>query len=295
MTYVALYNNLAGRRSEKRNTSLHKRIEKKLSQTVVAFHSSDLISLKATINIILKSPAKTLIIVGGDGSLNRVVNALLTSPNYRAIQLAVMPTGTGNSFAMDLNIFDIDSAITAILGNNLRQSHIGLVVRGQQQRYFINTLGLGFISQVAKLANKLRPLGSLSYVVGTLIQLTRLSYPHLNAMFDQTRWQEGILFIDICNSQYTGGGMKMAPDTRIDNGAFQVIVVKPISPWTLLKTFSKIFKGTHTKELFVHSFRAKEITLTTETAETSLIDGDLSFDTPLSVTMSDKTLMFLSN
>lgn len=293
MSIAVLFNQLSGRRSERWNRQLIQRLSSELPEPVQAFKADNPNSLNAALTDILNSDAHSLMVAGGDGTLNRIVNALIHHPQKRTLNLALIPNGTGNSFALDLGIRTQEDTLQALKQNNLVQVDIGVLKTKQQTRYFINNFGIGLVYDITRLAAKLRPLGSLSYAIATLVKLIRLPALPVQLTIDGQKQNTRVLFLDICNSRFTGGDMNMAPDVTLTDRQFQMVWVPPISRLTLLRTFPKLYAGTHLTEDFVHHQMAQRIELSSTDVEVPcILDGDLTGSLPLQIEMSDQTLPF---
>lgn len=292
MAYALVFNTLSGRRSKKRNTDLLEKLQQAFGQSIQVYEANSLSRLAAHIDHILRSDAHSLIIAGGDGTLNRVIDLLLRSECYRKIKLAVLPNGTGNSFALDLSITDVTSAIDAIKLNQLINVRVGLVKNKNEQRYFINNLGVGLVYNIAALAAKMRFLGQFSYILATLIQLIRLKPISLQYSVNGVVNTESVIFADVCKSQYTGGDMHMAPAVDISKAEFQLILLKSVTRLQLLAAFPKLFSGEHISCDFVESVFGENINLVCRPNCHSLIDGDLAFSCPINITVAPEILTF---
>lgn len=295
MKYAVIFNTLCGRRSERRNRRILNQLKDELTGGVIEYLANTKADLKAAIKDIQDNSITTVIVCGGDGTLNRVCNALIENNRQSAITLAIIPTGTGNSFALDLGITDIKTGIDAIRLNNSQLVDVGVVTHQGQDRYFVNNIGIGLVYDIAKLASKMKSLGRFSYTLATLIKLARLPSYKLSILNKNERSNQNVLFLNLCNSRFTGGKMMMAPDAKLDDGKLQLIALDTITRAKLLKTFPKIFEGTHTSEQFIQSRFVTELTIASRGSAACLIDGDLSFSLPVTIKMSKLKLSFLNN
>lgn len=292
MSYAILFNRLSGRRSAHWNNKLINRLTHALPEPLTPYDVEDPASLNTAMTDILTSGVHSLIISGGDGTLNRVINALLRHPDRRDLKLALIPNGTGNSFALDLGIKQLDDTLTAIKQGHLVNADIGRIRSERGEQFFINNFGIGLVYDITRLASKLRPLGALSYIIATLVKLIRLPKLDITLTADGEKQTATVLFLDICNSRFTGGDMNMAPDVTLTDGQFQMVWVPPISQWTLLKTFPKLFSGTHLQESFVHHQMVQRVELAAGQPVNSILDGDLTDGLPFSVEMTEQKLTF---
>jgi YegS/Rv2252/BmrU family lipid kinase len=292
LKYAVLFNTLSGRRSEKRNRDSLQKLQEKVSSSVRAFHANTESELRAVITMVLEDAYDVLIVSGGDGTLNRVVNSLLLNPQP-TLTLAILPSGTGNSFALDLGIRNVDTAVAAIARNKRQWVDVGLIKQAQEQRYFVNNFGVGLVYDISKLAEKMRFLGAFSYTLSTLIKIIRLPTLSLTVTDNKGVSKKDLLFYEVCNSRFTGGAMMMAPNVTLTDRKFQSISLKSIPRRVLIKTFPKLFKGTHTNETFVSTEMITDVSIESSQETHCLIDGDLSFALPVKITMSPNQLSFI--
>lgn len=192
--------------------------------------------------------ATLVVAVGGDGTLHEVVNGLLAAPGARP-ELGILPLGTGNSFARDFGLHDASVAERALLGSARRAVDVLRVRHATGELYSINLVSLGFVADVGDVTNRrFKALGSLGYVAGTFVALARMKRPVVPIEVDAApEDRRPAVFLCFCNSQYTGGAMRMAPAADPGDGALDVIRVGPMGRARLLWLFPRIFQGTHVR------------------------------------------------
>ncbi len=233
-----------------------------------------------------------VVAVGGDGTLFEVINGMFdrsgrTPPSSAAspvapIPVAQIPVGTGNSFIKDLNISSPQEAIDAILAGHRRTIDVGRFATTDGSWYFVNLLGAGFVSSVAHTAGRYKKLGALSYIIAVIQETVRLSYNPLTLTVDGDRIVRDGVFVEICNSRFTGGDMMMAPGAAIDDGLFDVVIMSRTTRRKLLSLFPKIFSGKHVDDPLIEVFRGRSITLETEHPWLLTPDGETFGTTPIS-------------
>jgi len=234
-----------------------------------------------------------MIAIGGDGTLFEIINGLLKRDHKIPIPLGQIPTGTGNSFIKDLDVHSPESAYEKILGGKTKKVDIGRCKYADQQFYFINILGLGFVSDVAFKARKYKRFGDLSYIFGVFEELIQLKTHALELTIDGQTMHRKNVFVEISNSTRTGGDMIMAPAAKIDDGYLDIILLNDLSRIKLLKAFPKIFKGTHIELPEVETFQGKHIKITTDLPKRLTPDGEILGTTPIEVeVMPHKVEMF---
>lgn len=220
---------------------------------------------------IQKAGYSRILVAGGDGTLHEVINGLNIPSN---IEMGVLPTGTGNDFARGLGItHHRDLALNLMTKGKIRVIDLGEV----NQRRFINIAGVGFDAQVANEVNS-----GFKFVTGTIAYLLALlkvllSYESLpvDITIDNTRHTEEVLFLSVANAPYIGGGMKIVPQAKIDDGFFHICLAKKVSRIDILTTLPKIYRGTHVDHPRVDTLIAKEVNLNSDFPLVLHADGEI--------------------
>lgn len=176
-----------------------------------------------------------ILCVGGDGTLNEIVNGLMTVETNAANRpaLAVMPAGTGSDFARSLGLTGpLDRIVKDLLAGQLRTIDVGRIDFRQENRswtrYFINVFDAGLGGQVVRLANTLPKSmgGFLTFFLSSIAGLLAFRPPRLSIAIDQQPAVTGMISIVGCaNGQYFGGGMHIAPMARLDDGRMEILYV----------------------------------------------------------------------
>lgn len=226
-----------------------------------------------------------VIAVGGDGTLFETINGLMRNPGGAVVPVGQIPVGTGNSFIKDVGIETVEDAVAKIAAETTRPVDVGKLSCADGVYFFVNLLGAGFVSNVAYRARKYKAFGSFSYILGVFEELIGLKATNSKLVIDGQTFERECIFIEICNSKYTGGNMMMAPDARIDDGEFDVVVLNRISRRKLLKMFPTIFNGSHVDDDAVEVFRGKRIEFTTDLPLALTPDGETFGTTPITVEM----------
>ena len=230
------------------------------------------------------SPDHSVAMVGGDGTNMAIVDALVkhhgTDPLPR---LALLPAGRGNSLAKDFDFSDLDRAIAALSSGRTRNVDVARFESNGVTGHFMNCMGMGFVTEVDRTAGHFRRFGDLSYVIGVFHRTISLRHHHFRLDIDGTVVEDRMCFIEVMNSRKTGGEMVMAPEARIDDGLLDVVWVTKINRRSLLRTFPKIFTGTHGANPAVHFLQGKKITITSPEHQGLLPDGDQLGSTPVTI------------
>ena len=236
-----------------------------------------------------------IVSIGGDGTNFHVLNGLMKYHDPAGLPpLGIIPVGSGNSFARELGIHTTADGIRTLISGKTRPVDVCSFTQDGQPWYFVNLAGFGFVTDVAQTAHHCKRLGDFSYVLGVFHRMLGLRFHRMKLEIDGRRIDGENCFVEFCNSRYTGGRMIMAPDAAIDDGWFDVVVVGPMSRWSLLATFPKIFKGTHGQHPAVRFYRAKAAWVETDPPKTLLPDGELFGSTPTRVGVDPKRVRYFA-
>ncbi|RUO44000.1 hypothetical protein CWE15_02120 [Aliidiomarina taiwanensis] len=196
--------------------------------------------------------ADNLIVVGGDGTLHQVVNALalLKKPPV----LSLVPAGTGNDFARGWLIpkQPIDAVIHCAVYGDPEPLDVGCV----NDRYFINSVGVGFDGDLTKrLAGSKSWWPQLTYLLCALRQLFRyrgvpIQYRDAPTDIEPIQNQSTLLLV-VANSPYFGAGMHIAPHAQHDSGELAWVHINECNLVTKLWSFASIYTGKHIRNKIV--------------------------------------------
>ena len=225
-----------------------------------------------------------LIAAGGDGTLFEVINGYFKNTSSKKIPLGILPIGTGNAFARDLNLDNnhIEEAINIINKKNPQKVDVGYFITHGQEYYFLNILGMGFVADVTETAHKLKFFGNLSYTLGVLYRTIFLKCNNVRLEIDGKTVNRESTFIEISNTRYTANFL-MAPNAKIDDGLLDITLAGKFSRYRLLHCFPKIFTGEHIFLDEVETFQAKHIKIYTDETKVLTPDGELIGITPVEI------------
>jgi diacylglycerol kinase (ATP) len=216
--------------------------------------------------------------VGGDGTGYEIVNGLFPEAlNGPRPSLGFLPLGTGNSFLRDFTTEGATYSKRAILDGKTRACDVVRLRCKEGDIYYINILSLGFVADVCTVTNKrFKPLGELGYGLGVVVTVAGLACKPLPMTVDERApSQEKLAFVSINNSRFTGGKMMMAPEADPSDGMVDVISVGELGRRSLIRTFPKIFDGSHLKHPAVTSSRARSIVFHLDAPVDAMIDGEV--------------------
>ncbi|MDZ7269123.1 MAG: diacylglycerol kinase family lipid kinase [candidate division KSB1 bacterium] len=239
-----------------------------------------------------------IVALGGDGTLFQVINCCLQQPGFDT-PLALIPAGTGNSFARELAGAALPAAWEGILSGEptridvlhcLPQTPAPDFPAGY---YCLTALGLGFVSDVTRNALHFKRFGVLAYVLAVMKSLAKLTAAHLRLQLDGRLIEREGVFVIVCNSRFAGGLMKIAPGARLDDGLMEVLVLHKVNRRTLLRAFPSVFKGTHVHHPNLEIFSGRSLQIAAEPVQVLTPDGEVAGCTPVSVTIQPQKLPFL--
>jgi len=225
-----------------------------------------------------------IVAAGGDGTLFEVINGYYMNLSKRKPPLGILPVGTGNAVARDLelHVSKWQDAIAIIAQMKPRKVDVGKFTSHGQSYYFLNILGLGFVADVGKTAKKLKAFGNISYTFGVLYQMLKLKSFKLKIEVDGKLLERDNIFVEVSNTTYTSN-FYMAPNAKIDDGLFDVTLLGKVGRIGLLKAFPKVFTGEHIHLPEVETFTAKHIKITTDPTKVLTPDGELIGITPVEI------------
>ena len=198
---------------------------------------------------------EAVIVVGGDGMVHLAIQELADSN----VPMALIPAGTGNDFARSAGV-PIDSPIKA-LDLVLRTKPTAVDLGKVNGRFFAEVLSTGFDSLVNERANRMRISSKRKYEIAMLLELPLFEPLEYQFEIDGERFAKRAMLIAIANGASYGGGMKVCPDARLDDGIFDLMILEPVSKLELLRVFPRVYKGTHVAHPKVLTMRGKTISV----------------------------------
>lgn len=191
-----------------------------------------------------------VVAAGGDGTCNEVINGLfLARQNGKGEPaLGVITIGRGNDFAYSMGLPVIWSeSCRKLVDGALKKIDIGKVTGGlyPQGRYFGNGVGIGFDAVVGFVAAKSKLRGMLSYLVAAMKTIF-LYYkaPLLKITYDSEVITRPFLMVSVMNGRRMGGGFMMAPDSRADDGLFDLCLAGAVSRPGIFGLIPRFMQGT---------------------------------------------------
>jgi len=195
-----------------------------------------------------------IISMGGDGTLNETVNGFFRdgAPIRPESALAILPMGTGGDFKRTLGLSgDLREAAERIRTGQALPADVGHLsfVRHDDtpgERYFINIASCGIGGLVDKVVNESSKAlgGKLSFMLGTLRAWNEFEPPALQLTIDDRAMARiKVVSVVIANGRYFGGGMKIAPNAQLDDGLFDVVIIRQMTTREIVPLAYRLYEG----------------------------------------------------
>lgn len=226
-----------------------------------------------------------VVAVGGDGTVNEVINGHYRNTCARKPPVGIIPAGTGNAFVreMDLLRSDWERAADLVARGESRAVDVARFTTPDGTFYSLNILGVGFVSDVSETATHLKFLGNNAYLLAVFYQLLRLRTHRMTVRIDGRAHEVDACFATVSNSRYTGTTFFIAPGAKLDDGLLDLVVLKRISRFRVIQLFKTIFTGDHVREPEVAYHQARRISIETAEPRVLNVDGEVTGRTPITV------------
>jgi diacylglycerol kinase (ATP) len=226
-----------------------------------------------------------LVVVGGDGSVNEVVNGVAGRGD---VELAVLARGTGWDFVRTYGIpHRLADAVEVARDGRAREIDLGRVRYrswrgGDAEAWFANVASAGMSGAIAERANETTKAlgGKASYLLATLAVFARWRAGTLRVTFDGETREGRMHDVVVANGRYFGGGMMICPDASPDDGRFDVLLIGDLTKRDLLLTLPKTYRGSHLPHPKADLVRAARVTIDGPEPVPIQLDGEQPGTTP---------------
>lgn len=229
---------------------------------VTLLRRRDYAALREAVDAEIAAGAQALVVVGGDGMVHLGVNAVA----HTGIPLGIIPAGTGNDAARGLGLDPQDpgAAVERFLKlcqQPPRAVDLGRVeLAGEAPVWFMGALSAGFDALVNERANGWTwPRGPMRYNLAILRELLFLRPLHYSLRVDGSPRRTPAILISVSNGTSIGGGMRITPDAKYDDGRLDLFVVSPVSRLTFLRIYPLVFSGRHTRHPAITIEQVREV------------------------------------
>jgi YegS/Rv2252/BmrU family lipid kinase len=253
----------------------------------------------------LSQGAEVIVCVGGDGTLNEVVNGLMGEdrPIRPDAMLGFIPRSTGCDLAKTVHINrELDRALDIIKDSHTRILDLGRIRyqdrRGKPSyRYFHNVTSFGLGGEVDERANRTTKAfgGFLSFLWATVVSLLKYDTKRIRLKVDDSFDGEVTIWnVAVANGQYHGGGMRVAPEARVDDGLFHVTVVGDLTLPEVFLNLPKLYNGKIYQVAKVSSFVGKRVEAFSDQRVLLDVDGEQIGALPVVIEMVPRAVHLIT-
>ena len=262
-----------------RGASIATQVIQYLSDRIVAYQtlaadSAEALAQELSISI-SENSYEGVLAVGGDGLAHLVFQACV--PNH--IPFFIIPAGTGNDFVRSLgwSLEKIEPLIEKVLSTEPKPIDLGNV----DSEWFGAILSTGFDSVVNERANSLSwPKGPQRYNVAIAMELPRFAPIEYEISYDGKNLVTEAMLVAIGNGKSYGGGMNICPQAQLDDGLFDIVILEPVSKVEFLRTFPRVYSGSHLSHPAVKTMRAEKVSISANAV--AYADGERIGPAPIS-------------
>jgi diacylglycerol kinase (ATP) len=238
-----------------------------LSVAEHAGHARDLAAMAATQGV------ETVVVIGGDGTLNEVINGLATSGQERVPRLGIVPSGSSNDFCKSLGIpQEVQQACQAIVRGRSRDMDIGRA----GPHYFFSASCLGYFADIAEKSLRMRRFGgSLRYTIPALSVIARMgSGWEMRVRVDDREFHNryGVLLV---GNTSRFGGLTMLPEARPDDGVLDCLLIEAGSRWEALHLLRLVYQKALQHHRQATRFQAKSLSVSLDHPTRLCHDGEV--------------------
>jgi YegS/Rv2252/BmrU family lipid kinase len=234
----------------------------------------------------VRAGAELVVSVGGDGTLNEVVNGIVRAG--APTELATIPLGTGMDFVRTYGIpTRFDDAVRCALAGTTRQIDAGRVTYrawdgAESERYVVNVGSVGMSAAVAQRANGMsKALGGKATF---FYALARVFFEWDNTLvsvqLDDERREARMHDVIVANGQWHGGAMRLAPEAQPDDGLFDIVLIGDVTKRDFVTTAPKLYKGTYLSHPKIELLRSQTVAVDAPERLPIELDGEQVGTTP---------------
>jgi diacylglycerol kinase (ATP) len=230
----------------------------------------------------LESGADEVVVVGGDGTLNEVVNGLFTASHGEppGVILSVIPSGTGRDFSRNIGLRSFDHALETLGAGTVASVDVARIdyhdAEGGRSHYFVNAGDVGIGAETAALLNRSSKVlgGKISYFLGAARTVFSFQGRPARVVVDGEPVYDGKLAMAcMMNGRMLAGGMLMAPEASMHDGLLDILILRDVPKYTLLfSLLPSVYFGRHLAHPAVAFLRGSTIEVTAD--EPLLFEAD---------------------
>jgi YegS/Rv2252/BmrU family lipid kinase len=222
----------------------------------------------------------TVVALGGDGTVHEIINGLMRVSSSHRPKLGVVPIGSGNDFAFGAGVtLDPAEAMKRVFTGKPKPVDVGMV-RDNNSRieYWDNTLGIGFDGKINIMSRRITGLYGFPMYLTAVLRTIATDYEsaQMKLWFDGGPMVEReVLMLTLGNGPREGGGFLTTPDSKVDDGVFDYVVVGHMGRLAILGLLPKVMNGTHGSDKRVTISTFRKLRLVADRALPIHTDGEL--------------------
>jgi YegS/Rv2252/BmrU family lipid kinase len=220
-----------------------------------------------------------LVVVGGDGTVNEVVNGVVG----KDVELAVVPAGTGQDFGRTYGLPEKqDEALRVALSGHTRAVDLGRATWAGGEHYFVNVGSVGMSGAVAQRANGMSKAlgGRVTFYYALVREFATWKNTEVTVRYDGGERRGRMHDVIVANGRWHGGGMKLAPDAVPDDGLFDVVLIGDITKLDFVTTSPKLYGGGHVHHPRVEVLRTAAVEIDSASPLPVELEGEPVGTTP---------------
>lgn len=255
------------------------RIHQEAGYTVVPYRITAGTDVGVALNDIKDGNYKYILIAGGDGTVDSVVNAM--AKNGVSLPIGILPVGTANDFSKFLGIpSDVEEACKQILSSEVKSVDLGSI----NDKYFVNVASTGLFTDVSQKTdvNLKNTIGKLAYYLKGLEELPNFRKLHVNISSKEVEF-DGQMYLLLIFNGATAGNFNLATRADACDGLLDIIMFKSVQIYELLPLFIKVLKGEHLDSNKVLYFKTDYLKVECHEDIVTDIDGEKGPDFPLEI------------
>jgi diacylglycerol kinase (ATP) len=207
-------------------------------------------------HLLSRNEFEGVLAVGGDGLAHLVLQHCVP----HRLPFFIIPAGTGNDFVRSLgwSLEKIEPLINRVLTTEAEPIDLGNV----DSEWFGAILSTGFDSVVNERANALSwPKGPQRYNLAIAMELPRFQPIEYEIQYDGNVLKTEAMLVAIGNGKSYGGGMNICPQAKLNDGLFDIVILEPVSTLEFIRTFPKVYSGSHLSHPAVRTMRAEKVSI----------------------------------
>ncbi len=228
-----------------------------------------------------------VVAVGGDGTIFEVASGIMLAGNPRTL-MGMVPLGTGNDTARLCGIHNAEQAAAALHGDHTRAlDTIQIRCRAEGREVTHHALLYGSVGIIGQVLRQTTPRVKrvfgrhLAYPVGALRAIWSYEATEIRVICDGEISEKPTLLLSVSNSEYSGGGMRLAPDARMDDGLLNVNLCEPVGRWRAIALLWRMCRGRHLSHPQLRCFTARSVSAEANPPIDVQADGEIIGHTPV--------------